>query len=282
MKRFNSIKKTISIGMVLATVFTMSTTAFAAPVSSADIPVEDVSYQQISQDMVLEIMNQYVAESSANINSIMAEEDAVSFIDGFVQYAVDNGYIADTPEQRASLSVFAVRALLSLAANAGGTVWYTAGTFLEHSLNDHPTDIIAGPSSSYAEQIQESSEFQDILDDAKSLARGLDDNVSVYRTSGSTTLDSTTDLLLAYRAIRYNIRMERDHSNDNLWHLEVTFKDTYDFDSDGWISIWEEYQTGSFIGAAAEALNAAAEAAMDIGAIVEYDIEVTVETSFSV
>lgn len=59
-------------------------------------------------------------------------------------------------------------------------------------------------------------------------------------------------------------------------------KEWYDFDSDGWISIWEEYQTGSFIGAAAEALNAAAEAAMDIGAIVEYDIEVTVETSFSV
>lgn len=204
------------------------------------------------------------------------------FIDGFVQYAVDNGYIADTPEQRLDLGVTAVRLMLSLAASTGAALWPTAATFLTHSLQDNPAKITGVPSSGYSKQIKESSEFQEILDDIKVLAKGFDDNVSIYRTSGSTTLDSTPDLLLAYRAIRYNILMERDYSDHDVWRVEVVFKDTYDFDSDGWISIWEEYETAGLIGAAAETLNAVAEAATDIGAIVEYDIEVTVKTSFTV
>lgn len=282
MNRFNPIKRTIAVGMALATVFTMSTTAFATPIASADEAVESISYQEISQDMVLEILNKYIAESSMNINNITSEEDATSFIDGYTQYAVDNGYIADTPEQRAGLGVAVVRGLLSAAAALGGIPCETAGYFLQHSLQDNPSDLVFGPSSKYAEQILDSSEFQDILDDAKALVRGFEDNVSIYMTSGSTTLDSTLDLLLAYRAIDYNIRMDRDYSNHNLWHLEVTFKDPYDFDSDGWIEVWERYNAGGLIDAGAEVLNMAAEAAMDIGAIVEYDIEVTVETDFTV
>lgn len=68
MNRFNSIKRMIAIIMALATVFTMSTTAFASDISSMDKPSESISYQEISQDqdMILEILNQYAAESSAN------------------------------------------------------------------------------------------------------------------------------------------------------------------------------------------------------------------------
>lgn len=147
-------------------------------------------------------------------------------------------------------------------------------------MQDNPSDLIYGPDTTYADQIKESSEFDDIIEYAKSLARGFDDNVSIYMTSGSTSLESTVDLLLSYRAIRYNLHMKRDYRDHNVWNIEVTFKDTYDFDSDGWSEIWDEIQTGGLIDGGAEFLNMCADAAMDIGAIVEYDIKVTVESSF--
>lgn len=168
MNRFNPIKRMLAIGMTLATIFTMSTTAFAAPADSVGTTAENASYQQVSQDMAMEILEQYVTESPLGINSITTEEQAASFIDGYLQYAVDNGYIDDTPEQKASISKAFARGLLSIAAGAGGVLCPTAGEFLSHSLQDNPSDLVYGSSSSYAEQIQNSSEFQSILNNAKS------------------------------------------------------------------------------------------------------------------
>lgn len=282
MSRFNHIKRTIAIGMTLATIFTMSTTAFAAPAVSMDTPEGSICYQQVSQDMAMEILKQYVAESPLDTNSITTEREAASFVDGYVQYAVDNGYIADTPEQRADISKALARGVLSIAANAGGVFFPTAGDFLNHSLQDNPGDLTYGPNSTYAQQIQESSEFDDIVDEMIQEAENATPGAVGFVYYGTTSLDSTTDLLLAYRAVSYTVHLQRPYSSSNDWTAEVVFRDTYDFDSDGWSDVWEELNTGGLIAGGAEVLNMVAEAAMDIGAIVEYDIRVTVETSFTV
>ena len=62
--------------------------------------------------------------------------------------------------------------------------------------------------------------------------------------------------------------------------MEVTFKDTYDFDSEGWGEVWDELQSDGLDGAIGEALTMAAEVAVDMGIIEEYEIEITVETDF--
>lgn len=280
MNRFNRIKRAFTFVITLAIIFTMPTTALAAPISSDNNSSASISYPEITQDMALAILQEYTEASQNSINNITSDSQARVFLEDYVQYAVDNGYIADTPEQRAGLTVAVVRGVLNIAAGAGGLLYKTAGEYLKHSLQDNPSDLIYGPDTTYADQIKESSEFDDIIEYAKSLARGFDDNVSIYMTSGSTSLESTVDLLLSYRAIRYNLHMKRDYRDHNVWNIEVTFKDTYDFDSDGWSEIWDEIQTGGLIDGGAEFLNMCADAAMDIGAIVEYDIKVTVESSF--
>lgn len=280
MNRINPIKRIVAFGMALATTFSLATSAFAAPVVPVDKPVEVTSYQEVSQDMAMEIWKQYIAEAPMNISSIATKAQAASFVDGYVQYAVDNGYIEDTPAQRASIGVAFARGILTIAANAGGLAYPIAGEFLKHSLQDNPEDLVYDSSSSCAEKIANSTEFQALVDDAKSFASSVESTTVGQVLTDSTTLQSTVDLLLAFRAVGYTSYLKRDSSNKNLWHFKVVFEDTYDFDSGGWSDVWDELKTGGLIQGGAEVLNMVAEAAMDIGAIVEYDIEVTVETSF--
>lgn len=280
MDRIKYVKRAIATCATLAMIFATPTTTFAAAEPSAVAPNESISSQQVSDDMALEILSEYLQESSINLNSITTEEQATSFLDDYIQFAVDNGYIADTPEQRAGLGVTVVRAVLSIAAFAGGIPFKTAGEYLSHSLQDNPSDLVYGPNTTYAEQIKESDEFDDIIDEMIQKAKSLPTGAVGLIYSSSTSLDSTTDLLLAYRAVSYDVHFTRTSSTSHNWTAEVVFHDTYDFDSDGWSAVWEEFQTGGFIEGGAEFLNMAADAAMDIGAIVEYDIEVTVETSF--
>lgn len=281
MNCYKSAKRVIAVGVTLAMMLTMSTTAFAATESSTVTTSESLSSQHISNDMAMEILREYLREYSVDMNSISTEEQVSSFLDSYVQYAVDKGYIADTAEQRAGLTVAVVRAVLSVAAFAGGIPFKTAGDFLSHSLQDNPSDLVYGASSTYAKQIKESSEFDDIVDEMIQKAKDLPDKAVGLRYSSSISLDSTTDLLLAYRAVSYDVHFTRPSATSHTWTAEIVFHDTYDFDSDGWSAVWDEFQTGGLIEGGAELLNMAAEAAMNIGAIVEYDIEVTVTTSFT-
>lgn len=277
MNHINPIKKVISVGLSLVMLFTLSSTAFAAP-AYTDAPIEGVSNQDFSRDMALEIFRKYLNEKNVTANTLTSEE-ATMLWEGFAQYAVDNGYIADTPEQRAGITVEAGRALISLCADICSEKYPTASMLLEHSLHDNPEDIVYGSSSSYAQQIEDSEEFQEILDDAIEEAKTLT-YITSSRISGSVRLDSTTDLLLAYRSIDYVRWIKRPGITDNLWHMEVTFRDTYDFDSDGWSDVWDELQVSGLVGAAGEVLTMLAATAVDMGIIEEFEIEVVVETDF--
>lgn len=279
MNHIHPIKKAISMGLSMAMLFALSTTAFAAPITSADEPAEIASNQDFSRDMALGVLKEYLTEKNVTANTLTTEDQAAMLWEGLAQYAVDNGYIADTPEQRAGITVSAGRAILSLCADICSGKYPTASMLLEHSLHDNPSDVVYGSNSDYAKQIEESDEFQDILDDAIAEAKTLT-HITGSRISDSVRLDSTTDLLLAYRNIDYVRWIKRPGTTDNLWHMEVTFRDTYDFDSDGWTEVWDELQVSGLAGATGEVLTMLAATAVDMGIIEEFDIEITVETDF--
>lgn len=89
--------------------------------------------------------------------------------------------------------------------------------------------------------------------------------------SGSTTLNSTEDLHLAYNKISYTIYGTK---TNNVWTMRVVFNDTYDFEK----APWKNAMTSS---AAVTAINNYAAYAQSLGAIVPYDIKVTVATTFT-
>ena len=90
-------------------------------------------------------------------------------------------------------------------------------------------------------------------------------------TSGSTTLNSTTDLHLAYNKVSY---VASGTKSNGKWTLTIKFKDTYNFEKQA----WENAMTDNVV---VTALNNYAAYAQDIGAIVPYDITVTVKTTFT-
>lgn len=273
------VKRVVTTALSLAMVFSLSTTAFAASSTSADASIETTCSQEFSQDMAYDVLKQYLDEKNATANSLNTEDQATMFWNGFAQFAVDNGYIDDTPEQRAGITVSAGRAVISYCSDLCSEKYPTASMFLKHSLQDNPSDLTYGSSTSYARQIEESEEFQGILDDAIAEAKKLD-HITGSRISDSVKLQSTTDLLLSYRNIDYIRWIKRPNTSTNLWNMEVTFKDTYDFDSEGWGEVWDELQSDGLDGAIGEALTMAAEVAVDMGIIEEYEIEITVETDF--
>ncbi len=215
---------------------------------------------------------EYFEEFLASQPSIASVEGNITqeTLSAFAQYAVDEGIIADTAEQRGAITKAIVRASFAVVVTGGDLLGFdTAADLLDHSLQDSPSDLSYGSTSSYATQILNSSECKKIISDFKAYVTGK--NLSARTTSGSTTLNSTTDLHLAYNKVSY---IASGTKSNGKWTLTIKFKDTYDFEKQA----WENAMTDN---AAVTALNNYAAYAEDIGAIVPYDITVTVKTTFT-
>ena len=119
-----------------------------------------------------------------------------------------------------------------------------------------------------AKQIADSTECAAIVNQFKSDVTGTS---YVRKTnSGTTTLNSTTDLHLAYNNVNYSAT---DVKSKGTQTLTITFTDTYDFDTQAWNNAMTD-------NALVTILNNYAAYAQSIGAIVPYDVIVTVKTTF--
>lgn len=197
------------------------------------------------------------------------EDFAVAALEGFTQYAVEEGIIEDTVEQRAAITKAVVRAEFKLVVAGGNVLGYTAAaTLLNHSLQDNPSNLSYVSTTDMAKQIAGSTECTTIVNQFKSDVTGT--NYVRKTNSGTTTLNSTTDLHLAYNNVNYSATGVKSNGK---WTLTITFTDTYDFDAQSWKNAMTD-------NALVTILNNYAAYAQSIGAIVPYNVTVTVQTTF--
>ncbi|MCQ2525006.1 MAG: hypothetical protein MJ123_11770 [Lachnospiraceae bacterium] len=230
---------------------------------------DDLTFKRtlgMTDRQVLRIYEEYLG---TNISAMSADDFTLKKLEGFTNYAVEAGIINDTLAQKAVLTKAVVRAEFKLVV-AGGELckFTTASTFLNHSLQDSPSDLSYGSSSSIAKQLTDSSEYTTILNEFKRSVTGK--NVTSKSYTGSTTLNSSKDLHLAYNKVSYSVEGKK---KNNKWTVKITFTDTYDFESQA----WKNAMTDSKI---VTILNNYAAYAQKIGAIVPFNITVTTETTY--
>ena len=172
-------------------------------------------------------------------------------------------------EKTLFLSKAVIRTQFKLVAKAAkGFGWETASAMLDHSLQNKPSNLAFSSDSKFAKQIAESAECDAIVEEFKEQVEGLD--ISEKSIKSSTTLNSTTDLHLSYNKVSYEVVGKKV---DGKWNLKITFCDRYDFETQAW-------EDSISIGSIVKILNNYAAYAQEVGAIVPYDIKVTVEKSF--
>lgn len=231
---------------------------------------DDLAFQQsigLTDDEILQLYEDYLA----SIPSTMALEEDFSTIqlEGFADYAVEIGIIEDTVVQRAAITKAVVRAEFKVVVAGGNLCGYTtAATLLNHSLQDSPSSLSYGSTSSIATQITDSSEYKSIINDFKSKVSGTTVTYKSY--TGSTTLNSTTDLHLAYNKVSYSVVGRK---SNNKWTVTVTFSDTYDFETQAWTNSMTDNKVVTI-------LNNYAAYAQSIGAIVPYNVTITTQTTY--
>lgn len=221
----------------------------------------------LTDEEILKMYYEYL--SICPETAIETEEDVSKHLEGFAEYAVEQGVIENNVVQKTAVTKAVVRAEFKTVATAGKALGYkTAAAFLKHSLQDSPSNLSYASTTSYASQISKSSKCKKIVNDFKAYVK--DKKLSSRTTSGSTTLNTSTDLKLAYNKVSY---IARGTKKNGTWTLKITFSDTYDFDT---IS-WKEAMKGD---TAVAILNNYAAHAQSLKAIVPYKIKVTVTTTF--
>ena len=174
---------------------------------------------------------------------------------------------ADFENQKALVNF--LRANFKTVAACGQLAGYTtAADLLNHSLQDYPANLSYTSNSSYAHQIQFSSECNSIVNGVRNYVRGK--NITYYTCNSHICLCSTTDLHLAYHNVDYTVTARK---SGNRWNLSIVFSDTYDFDYQAWSNSMTDNQAVTII-------NNYAAFAQSQGAIVPYNINVTVSTYF--
>jgi|GEM_PF-385307 hypothetical protein len=224
----------------------------------------------MTDKQVLDLYEQYTKDK--NINK---EDFSVENLKSFADYAVDNGIIDDTDIARVDITKSFVRSQFRIFAGMGNAVGLkTASQLLRHSLQDNPRKLRFSSGSGVSGRVRRSSECRDIINNAKSSIRG--NGQTTYNDSGSTTLNSTRDLHLAFNRVDYEVngRVLTQRGKRKKWELEVKFTDTYDFDIQGWNNEMSPNSKAITI------LNNYAAIAQSLGAIVPYDVVVSVKIRF--
>lgn len=235
-----------------------------------DLSLYNDSYESsigMTDEEALQLYNDYLS----SLPNTLSESNTISidYLETFADYAVEQGIIENTSAQRTGITKAIVRAEFKTVAKAGTALGFTtAGTLLNHSLQDNPSNLSYGANTTFASQISKSSECNSIVKSFKSSVKGK--KVSSYKTTGSTTLNSTKDLHLAYNKVSYTASGTK---KNGIWTLKIVFSDTYDFEKQA----WKNAMTGN---PAVTILNNYAAYAQSLKAIVPYKVKVTVTTTF--
>lgn len=221
----------------------------------------------LEDEEILKIYRQYFDSKG---NSVSEDTSTLETLDEFMQYAIDTGAIEDTPVQRAAIEKAIVRREFKTVASCGYALGYTtASGLLNHSLQDSPADLSFSSQTTYSSQILNAVECSKIVDSFKKEVTGK--NYSGWTKSGSTTLNSTNDLHLAYNKVSY---VASGQNVNGTWTLTITFRDTYDFENQAWKNAMTD-------NAALVILNNYGAYAQSIGAIVPYNVRIIVKTTFT-
>ncbi len=238
------------------------------------LEVESVSYIKeidMTEQELDNLYQSYLKSLPSNING-----DAISTkqtIENFIDYAIEEGIIEDTPVQRAAVTKALVRADLRALAKIGDDLGYTtASACLLHSLQDNPTNVSITSSDPIAAQVKKSTEIKKIISDYKAYVRS--NRVSLYSTSGSVTLNSTRDLHLAFNKVSYQASGTRN--SKGVWTVTITVNDTYDFEHINWKNALSGYSS-----AGVTLINNYAAYGQSIKAVVPYKIKITMKTTFT-
>lgn len=261
----NMIKKVLYAVFMILLIFTVNISASAIDIDEDS----DVKLIRIidSREELLSYYHAFLATLPQGYSDTAAltPENTEAFID----YAVTQGLIADSETERNAVTKAIVRAEFEAVVLAGRVAGLTtAADFLDHSLQDNPGVLSFAPGSESSNQILNSAEGREIIAEFKSYVIGTE--YQACNTNGTITLDSTTDLHLAYNQVYYNVQGIKSNGQ---WKLTITITDEYDFDHQP----WENAMTDNL---AVTALNNYAAYAESIGAIVPFYIRVVLTTSF--
>lgn len=271
----------MSIWIFVSSISTLPVNASQMDIYYDDDNVEDVILSQqeaqadrvylehfgMYEDELVEIYKDYLEKIGEPIATSKGYSKEV--LDGFSQYAVEQGIISDTAEQKAGITKAVVRAEFRILVNGGRLLGYaTASDLLDHSLQDNPTNLNYNTLSDKSQQISNSSEYQEIITQFISGANA--NNLTSMTMSGSIALDSTVDLHLAYNNVNYTMTAVKSNGK---WIGSIVFTDTYDFDAVSW-------KAQLSIDTLIDIINNYAAYAESIGAIVPYNITVTVPVSY--
>ncbi|MGG2114203.1 hypothetical protein ABFY60_27925 [Lysinibacillus pakistanensis] len=224
----------------------------------------------LTEDEVEILFDDFVIENKLTQQEILELDEAV--LEEFVDYAVDSGAIYNTMEARAEVLVKTVRLQFKAVVAGGKLVGYTtAADLLNHSLQDSPKDLNYASGTAISNQVKSSKEAENIVNDIKKYVQNR--KLGSYTTSGSTTLNSTKDLFLAFNKVSY-VAESTKNLKTGQWTTTITFKDEYDFDEIAWKNV-----SGLGQAAVAALTNYAVEAER-IGAIVPYNIKITTTHTF--
>ncbi len=204
-------------------------------------------------------------------NRVMSAEEkySIRMLEGFAEDAARRGIIENTPQAKAAISKALLRANFKLIADGGKLLGYTtAADLLAHSLQDNPSKFIYSSSSTYAQQIANSSECQSLIGIFKNKVNGT--NLTGKIITGSITLNSTTDLHLAYNKVNYKIIGQKTNGR---WNLSITITDVYDFETQAWVNSMTDNDLITI-------LNNYAAIAQSQGAIVPFNVEIALNASY--
>lgn len=167
---------------------------------------------------------------------------------------------------------YVIRSRMEMIVTGGRTLGYDmAAYFLEHSLVDSPKNLSYTNGSEYSKQVKKSSEYKKILSGVKSSLKNT--TKTTYSKGGSITLNSTTDLHLALNKVKYTVSANK---KNGVWSITTVFSDVYNFEH----LEWGTY--GNLKGSAATALNNYGAYAMEQGAVVAYNISISVKDTYTV
>lgn len=219
---------------------------------------------QLTDEEAYKLYEEYLEKEHLQLQ-VQSDKKSDS-LERFVNYAVRENIIEDTPLQRDGLQKSVVRGAFKTVVAAGNAYGYKVAAFcLDHSLQDRPSNLSYGSSSDYALKIQHSTEYNKVLNDFMREARSSS-KTNITKT-GAVSFTSDNDLYLAFHSVDY---VATGIKSNGRWTVLVTFTDRYNFEAQDWKNNMTDYN-------AVTVINNYAAHAQNIGAIVPYNIKIVVK-----
>jgi RHS repeat-associated protein len=156
--------------------------------------------------------------------------------------------------------------------SAGGRVagFSVTSTLLEHSLQDDPSDLIFTNGSDIANKVQQSSEYNDFVDQSISIATQEGKTSFTDTVTEESITFNSGDLFLAVHGT-HSTTISGNLNDDGTWSVQTNIHDVYDFKQ---AQTYAENQ--SIESSAAWTLNNEAYKDQESGAINNYNININI------